>query len=260
VTSTTAEAPRVDPRLRARRIEVKREQGHRRLRRVVVALAVVSVLFGGLWVSRSSLLDVDRIEVYGLDQVSLGSVEEAIGIELGTPLVTLDTAGAARALEALPFVDEATVKRSWRGTITIEVTERRGVALALTAPDAWVLVDRHGRVLSEALAQLPALPRLSGVRAAGAPGSFMSEDSAAPLAVAQALPPALREVVYGVWRDDRGELRLGVEDGPMVLLGDDDRLRAKVAAAATMLDQLATEGLAPAILDVSVPNLPIVRQ
>ena len=87
----------------------------------------------------------------------------------------------------------------------------------------------------------------------------MSEDSLAPLAVAQALPPALREVVYGVWRDGRGELRLGVLDGPIVLLGDDDRLGAKVAAAATMLDQLAEEGVVPATIDVSVPNLPVVR-
>ena len=249
----------VDPRLRARRIAVKRERGHRRLRRVLITLLVVGLAFGGLVISRSSLLDVDRIEVYGLDQVSRRSAEAAIGTELGSPLLTFDPGGAEAALEALPWVADATVSRSWGGTVQVDIVERTPVALALTAPDEWVLVDGHGRVLTETLATPPALPRISGVHAATTPGTFMAADSAAPLAVAQALPQSLADLVYGIWRDDRGELRLGLTEGPVVLLGDDDRLRAKVAAAATMLDRLAEDGTNAQILDVSVPNLPIVR-
>jgi cell division protein FtsQ len=249
----------IDPRLRARRIAVKREAGHRRLRRLLVVLGLVLAALGAVVLSRSSLLDVDEVEVFGLDQVSLRSVEDALGFEIGSPLVSLDAGAAESALEALPWVAEAHVSRSWRGTVTVEITEREPLALALTAPEAWVLVDVDGRVLTEALANPPTLPRLSGLRAAGAPGAFMYPDAAAALSVVDALPAVLAPRVYGVWRDHRGELRLGITDGPQVLLGDDSRLRAKVAAAATMLDQLASEGSTPAVLDVSVPNLPVVR-
>ena len=249
----------VDPRFRERRIAVRREAGNRRLRRGLLVVALIGVVFGVLIVSRSSWLDVDRIEISGLDRVSMRSVETALGTELGAMLLTFDAGQATAAIEELPWVRTAEVERSWNGTITVEVTERRPVALALTAPATWVLVDEDGRVLSDALENPPPLPRISGVRAAGIPGSFMAADSAAPIAVVEALPPALADLVYGVWRDDRGELRIGLTEGPVILLGGDDRLRAKVAAAATMLDQLAAEGRAPVELDVSVPNLPIIR-
>lgn len=248
----------VDPRLRARRIAVQRERGHRRLRRLGVVVLVVGLAFAGLIVSRSELLDVDSIDVYGLDRVSMRSVETALDVELGSMLLTFDPAKSEAAIEQLPWVREAQVERSWSGAVTVEIVERTPVALALTAPDTWVVVDGDGRVLSGPLVDPPLLPRVSGVRAAGELGSFMAPDSAAPIAVVEALPGPLAERVYGVWRDDRGELRLGVTDGPTVVLGADDRLRAKVAAAATMLDQLAAEGLEPTELDVSVPNLPIV--
>ena len=87
----------------------------------------------------------------------------------------------------------------------------------------------------------------------------MDADSAAPLAVVQALPPSLASQVYGVWRDDRGEIRVGLADGPVAVFGDDDRLRAKVAALATMIDQLALEGRSVREIDLAVPNLPVVR-
>lgn len=249
----------VDPRVRARRIAVRKEQGHRRLRRLVLIVGAVALVFGALVVSRSSLLDVDRIEIYGLDRVSLRETEEALGFQLGSPLVTLDTGAAETALESIAWIDDAMVRRSWRGTVVVEVTERRPVAIALTQPDRWVLVDPHGRVLSEPLANPPDLPRLSGLRAAPEIGGFMDADSGAALAVVQALPPSLHERVYGVWRDSRGELQIGVDEGATILFGDDDRLRAKVVAAATMLDHLALEGVEPVHLDVSVPNLPVVR-
>ncbi len=249
----------VDPRLRARRIAVRRERGHRRLRRLVVTLSVVGLAFGALVASRSSLLDVDRIEVYGIDRVSLRETEEVLGFELGSPLLTLNLGSAEDALKTLPWIDDAEVRRSWRGTIEIEVTERYPVAIALAQPDQWVLVDPEGRVLSEPLAVAPDLPRLSGLRAAPGLGEFMDADSGAALAVVRALPSSVHDRAYGVWRDERGELRIGIDDGPTILLGDDDRLRAKVAAAATMLDHLAVEGVDAVHLDVSVPNLPVVR-
>ncbi len=253
----------VEPRIAERRSEVAGRTAGTRRRRIIAGLASLVVVAAGLAVTRSPLLDVERIEVFGLNRVTLREALDAIDIEVSTPIVSVDTGRASAALEDIPWVDEARVERAWNGTVTVEISERRAVAVALTAPDQWVLVDGDGRVLSEPLVVVPPLPRLSGLRAAGPLGSFMDSDSSAPLAVAQALPPDLRERVYGIWRDDRGELRIGLVGGPTVVLGDDNRLRAKVAATATMLEQLTLEtgphDEVARVLDVSVPNLPVVR-
>lgn len=253
----------VEPRIAQRRLEVGEQSRRARRRPVLLVLAGLTVVVAAAAISRSPLLDVERIEVFGLNRVSLREALDVLDVEVSSPLVSVDVDRATAALTAIPWVDQARVERSWNGTVTIEISERTPVAVALTAPDQWVLVDGDGRVLSEPLPVVPRLPRLSGLRAAGVPGSFMADDSAAPLAVAQALPAELVERVYGIWRDERGELRIGLIGGPTVLLGDDDRLRAKVAATATMLEQLAFETgphdeLAQ-VLDVSVPNLPVVR-
>ncbi|MEO1104938.1 MAG: FtsQ-type POTRA domain-containing protein, partial [Pseudomonadota bacterium] len=55
-------------------------------------------------------------------------------------LVELDTATARRGVAALPWIDRVQVDRSWRGTITIRVSERVP-SVALPSPIGTMLVD-----------------------------------------------------------------------------------------------------------------------
>ncbi|MGK2950458.1 MAG: cell division protein FtsQ/DivIB, partial [Acidimicrobiales bacterium] len=122
-------APRIDPRIRARRIEVQRHRGRRRLQRLVDVGVVAAVALGFLVALRTPLLDVDVVEVTGAEQTTAESVRAAAGIAPGTPLVDVDVRAAGERVAALPWVEEVEVHRRLDGTVAFAVTERVPVAL-----------------------------------------------------------------------------------------------------------------------------------
>ena len=250
----------VDPRLRARRVAVKREEGRRRLRHLLIvlgAVASVGLLYGAL---RSPLLDVDGVTYRGLEHTSLDAVIAASGVHQGASLVGLDPGAVERRIEAVPWVETATVDRSWTGEVSIDITERVAVAAVMREQDMWVLVDGAGRVLTDSVTQLPDLPKLSGVVAAGEPGSFLSIDAAAPLRIAELLPSRLDHRVDGIYRDRLGDLWISMRTADRVLFGTDDNLALKVVAMVTVLEELDAREQRGWELDVSVATLPVVRE
>ena len=78
--------------------------------------------------------EVGRIHFSGLHRISYDEAYRAAGIEPGDFMVTLGTGEAERALEALPWIADARVRRRWPATVEVEVVERSGAALALAAP------------------------------------------------------------------------------------------------------------------------------
>lgn len=239
--------------------------------------SVIATACVGLLVLTGGATDVDRIEFGGLHRTSLDEATEAVGISIGDALVFIDAQEAEASLRTLPWVDDARVRKRWPGTVEVEISERVGLALALSAPDRWVLVDAHGRVLTGALASPPLLPRLSGIRAAPAPGAFLGADAEAMLAVVDALASQPPLELKAVWRDNRSDLRARLRRQDSVgeleiVLGDDSALAAKAAAIAAVVGTSDNAGLpsdgAREItgdvsegieLDVSVPHLPVLR-
>ena len=69
---TTPRVP-VDPRLRQRWIAARRAEGHRRLRIVAIAGAIVVVLVVGWAALASPFLDVDHIVVRGQHEADRGA-------------------------------------------------------------------------------------------------------------------------------------------------------------------------------------------
>src|SRR5690606_26352017 len=113
-----------DPRMRSRRIGVRREAGRRRLRRMLAGAAVAAALVGAAALTRTSLLDVDRIEVEGAARSGAAEVRRAAGVATGEPLVDVDTGAVAARVEELAWVAQARVDRAWPATLRIRVTER----------------------------------------------------------------------------------------------------------------------------------------
>ena len=114
----------MDPRLRQRRIEVRRQEGRRRLRRLLIALGVLAMLTL-LWaLTYSSLVDVDHVVVSGAAHTTEADVRAAAAIGQGQPMAYLDTRAAAHRIEALPWVASASVRRDLPGTVRIDVVER----------------------------------------------------------------------------------------------------------------------------------------
>jgi len=250
----------VDPRLKARRVAVRRAEARKRLRRLTTLLALVLLVAAGYAVSRSPLLDIETVSYRGVENTSLDLVTEVAAIEEGGSLVRFDTGARERRLEALPWVDTAKVTRSWSGEVSVELTERQAVAAVMREQDQWVLVDSEARVLTGVVAQLPDLPRLSGVGAAGLPGSDLGDDADALLRVADLLPESLDGRVEGIYRDDSSEIWISMTTADRVLFGTEQQLSLKVVAMVTVLEELDARNQIGWELDVSVATLPVVRE
>jgi len=222
---------------------------------VAVAAAVATILLA------AGTFETDRIHFSGLHRGSYDEAYEAAGIRPGDFMGTLDTGGAERSLESLPWVADARVRRRWPATVDVDVVERTPAAVALAAPGSWVLLDIEGRILTSPLTVVPELPRLSGIAAAPEPGAFLASDANALLAALSAAHGQPEFEVAALWRDRRGDLRARVRQQPgdlvlEVALGDDSAIGAKTAAIAAVIGEMTASD---AILDVSVPHLPVLR-
>jgi cell division protein FtsQ len=251
----------IDPRIRARRIAVQRDEGRKRLRRVAIAGAAVLAL-AGLWgLTRTPLLDVDHIEVAGAANSGAEAVVATSTIERGGALVTAPLGRAADRIAALPWVETVEVSRRWPGTVVIEVVERRPVAY-VPATKGVVLVDRAGRQLATAEAPPAELLRLDVAAIAPAPGASLPSRTRAVLDLAGTVPSSLtgRVVALRTERDGTisGTVRLRNDADAHLLLGSATQTGAKWLALATVLDGADPARLAT--IDLRVPAAPALTR
>jgi cell division protein FtsQ len=244
----------IDPRIRARRIEVARDAGRRRLQRLadVVVLAVVAAGFA--LAVRSPLLDVDAVVVEGAERTGTEAVLAAAGVRPGDQLLDVDVAAVARRVGEFPWVGEAAVRRSLGGEVRIAVTERRPVAVVGDGGRSW-LVDAQGAVLADAGAQWGDLPRLTGAVGRLSPGAVVAAGAAPALAerLVAALPGgAVTELRH------RPELVAVLAVGGEVRFGDETQLDAKLLALATMLAEVDLAGLER--IDLRAPGNPVLTR
>ena len=107
---------RIDPRIRARRIAVAREQGRRRLRVVLVVLTRLRGASGRAWlVVQSPMLDVDHIVVTGIPPERVAAVIAASGVHRRDPLLLVSTGAVARRVEQVPGIGSVHVSRELPG-------------------------------------------------------------------------------------------------------------------------------------------------
>lgn len=252
VRSATTKAPRVEPRLEARRVEVARHQGRKRLRNVLLVLIAIMTMACLVALTRTPLMDVDHIQVRGASKAQAAAVRAGLGITPGTPMVSADPSAARRRLEALPWVERATVQRSWPSTITVSVTERTPVATMGTGSSA-VVVDATGRTLGPAAGQ--DLPVLGGPPVeVGEQIPAMRREVAAVLG---GLPEELRAEVAGAHASPDG-IVLTLDDAITVRWGDTSQPTAKADALQALLDQADRTTIAR--IDVTVPRASTVTR
>jgi cell division protein FtsQ len=263
----------IDPRIRERRVAVTRAEGRRRLRILLTAVCVASAIGIAWLVVQSPLLAVDTVNVKGTSPLNQPAVRTAAGVKTGTALLFVDTGSVAKRVEALPWVASAKVSRQMPNDLTITVVER--------VPVAWVrrpalrgsphrtlgavaLIDRFGRVVSDAPAPPPGVPEIRGIHQVPARGGRI-RPAASASALAQ-LPAALRaETTALTMHGGQGVLELGAVSGGAqptageVRLGDLEQMGPKGASALAVLDALASEGHRVRYIDVRVPNAPATR-
>lgn len=244
----------VDPRFRARRIAVRREEGRHRLKRLLLLVSVAATALAAVVVLRSPVLDVDEIAVTGAARLDHDELREVAGIRVGRPLLLADLGGAAERLEALPWVAAAEVTRDLPGTIVVSVREREPAAV-VAGDGAAVLVDADGRVLAEPTAADG--PQVQVVVGGAPPPPGRSVDPA--LRPAIDLARRLRgNPVGAVSAVHLSPLRLQLVEGGEVELGDDRELDAKVEAFRTLYARVDRSCLRR--IDLTVPTHPVLTR
>ncbi|MFV1992051.1 MAG: cell division protein FtsQ/DivIB [Acidimicrobiales bacterium] len=251
----------MDPRIRARRIGVARDAGRRRLNRLVWLVGLVAILASAWMVTRSPLLDVDRVNVGGAERTSVLAVKEASGLELGAPMLDIDEAAVTRAIMTLPWVDEVSFSRSWPGTIQLNIAERTPVAMLVhpnsTAADPlWALVDTDGRVLATTGEAMVQLPRLSVTQEVVEPGSAMSVDVRPAIRVAERLPATVAAELDTIVLRDDGSILLEFVSGGSAEIGTMTQLEEKFLAVLAMFE--SSPDMATRDIDVRVPHTPVL--
>jgi cell division protein FtsQ len=257
-TPTPAEAGTpLDPRIRARRIAVRRQQGRRRLR-LLLGLVLAAALVGlGFAAANSALLDVDQVAVRGNARTPTDEVIAASDLAPGQPLLLLDVDGASAAVERLAWVSTATVHRSITGTVTVEVVERDPVATLPVTGGGWVVVDEEGRQLERVDTPSPDQLLLGGVEATGVIGSPVGPGPQGVLDLLEALTPPVRAAVSGVGLDGE-DLVLDLASGGRVRLGGTSNLDDKLVSLETMLARVDLRCLGE--LDLGVPSAPALSR
>jgi hypothetical protein len=220
------------------------------------------------------------------------------GLSHPRPLIDIDTRKVAARLDAVPTLGAARVTKQWPSTVNITVVARSPIAAVprvvpagtLQVTPGWVTVDATGRVLADVVAAA-GLPVVQGTGEVPPPGGWLEgsagphaipparaggdsladlqaapdgpsvpSGTAAALAIAAALTPALRAEVLSVTVAPGNQLRMSVlpataaSGAISVNLGDGSQLAAKLTALATLLAQADLTGVAQ--IDLTVPDRP----
>jgi len=220
-------------------------------RTVFFALALAGVLAAGAWtLFGSRLLAVRSVVVTGTRLVPEAQVLDAAAIQLGTPLIRVNTAEVAARVETITQVLSAKVTRSWPDRVVIVVHERTP-ALAVAGPGGgFDLIDSHGVVVEWVASHPFGLPLYQTASTTSLRGS---PDVSAAAAVLAELPQSLRVTVLTVSAPSPEQVTLGLPSGVTVLWGGADRAGAKAQELAILMQTHAR------YYDVSAPGTALTK-
>lgn len=112
-----------------------------------------------------ALFHPEQVELNGAHYVSRPAALEVFSADRGQSVLRIPLAERRRQLEALPWVEKATVRRALPNRIEVELVERSPIAFLREETDL-ALIDGHGVILERPLEGNFHFPVVSGIRAA----------------------------------------------------------------------------------------------
>jgi len=110
------------------------------------------------------LLHPDQISIAGNHYVAPENVRELFVADRGRSVLRIPVDRRRKQLEALPWVEQATVRRALPNRIEVEITERAPIAF-LRDGSTLSLIDAHGVILERPLEGDFHFPVVTGIRA-----------------------------------------------------------------------------------------------
>jgi cell division protein FtsQ len=210
---------------------------------LLVFLSIVGLVYILLF---TSVMGVRSVDVEGIKGLTADEVRSVAAVEMGKPLIRLDTTEIAKRVATLPRVGEVDVRRSWPSTVEIVISERTPVAIA-RRPDGVHLIDEAGvdyAVNPQPPAGLPALDL----------ATIGPDDPStrATVEVLAKIPQQLRNQVVTLSAKTPGSVQLALGDGRTVRWGNAQNSERKAMVLAALLTRPGK------VYDVSAPDLPTV--
>jgi cell division protein FtsQ len=185
----------MDPRVRARRIAVKRAAGRKRLVWTSVVVGLVAAVVAVLAVFSSSLFAVETVDVQGATYTSArndAQLQAVIDDLRGEPVLLVDTRRAEVQLEQIPWIERAFVTTDFPNRVLIDVRERLPLATYAGSDERFRVIDRDGRVLDVLDGRPADYMLLSGTGPDLEPGALAGTPFAQAAQLVGALPAELR--------------------------------------------------------------------
>ncbi|HXN71662.1 MAG TPA: FtsQ-type POTRA domain-containing protein [Candidatus Acidoferrales bacterium] len=127
---------------------------------VCVAYAFGNFLFAS---PQMALIHSNQVELTGNHYVPRGSVLAVFKSDQGHSVLRIPLTERRRQLEAIPWVEQAVVRRALPNRIEVEITERVPIAFLRQGSDL-ALVDIHGVILDRPLKANFHFPVVTGIR------------------------------------------------------------------------------------------------
>ncbi len=186
----------------------------------------------------TSTLRVTSIHIDGAQLTSEQSIRDALGVEVGDPVLDFSVSDAREKLDTLPFVDHVTIERHLSGEIDVHITERLPYAV-WQHQGHFELIDKQGnRVPDQGMTgkDAEAFTKLPLVVGDGA------NTSAASLIDILAQEPDVKAHVTAAVRVSDRRWNLTLRDGATVLLPEGEEAPAihrlaKINATTRLLDR-----------------------
>ncbi|MGD0956241.1 MAG: FtsQ-type POTRA domain-containing protein [Candidatus Acidiferrales bacterium] len=161
---------------RQKPLEIKRRKFGRKAWKMYLGVTMwVAVGLAGAWVAydlghfllaspEMALVHPDQVSLSGNHYVTRTSVLEIFAADRSRSVLRIPIEKRRRELEAIPWVEQATVRRALPNRIEVEITERTPIAFLRDGSD-MALVDVHGVILERPLTASFHFPVVTGIRA-----------------------------------------------------------------------------------------------
>ena len=219
----------MDPRVRARRIAVRRAKGRKRLIWVAIAAAILLVLVGAVAILASSLFDVRTIDVQGAVYTDPQDLSAIVGKVRGEAILLVDTRQIERQLEGIAWVESARVSTDFPHRVFIDIRERTPIATFAGSDGKFRVIDRDGRVLDVVDGVPVDYMLVTGANPDVDRGNFAGRPLASAAQLAIALPGEIRVLTRSIGVDaTTGDLTMQLGDKLEVQLGPTADLSSKL--------------------------------
>ena len=219
----------MDPRVRARRIAVRRAKGRKRLIWVAIAAAILLVLVGAVAVLASSIFDVRTIDVQGAVYTDPAELSAIVDELRGDAILLVDTRQVERRLENIPWVESARVSTQFPHRVFIDIRERTPIATFAGSDGKYRVIDSDGRVL-DVVDGIPIDYMLvTGANPDVEQGQFAGRPFASAAQLTIALPSEIRALTDSIGVDaTAGNLTMKLRGEIKVQLGSSADLSSKL--------------------------------